>query len=603
MLLLGLLAFAGANAQTTLIWDPNGAGAGTGTGGGIWDTTTLNWTANGAGTDSTVAWTNDGTVAAAFPRSTIAETYAAGSSYTVNVASAINVRGMDIGSSVWNSSTVLSFSGAGSLALTDPSITVRAVTAVIAVPLASNGGLTMNATFAGILRLDVANPNLQGVTTLNSGTLVFNHPGALGPESTGNGIGIGDGTLNFNYVSGGDFAYTLADPITIWGSNSNSPRISIAYDSGANRSITLTGPITLDEDARLKGGSLYGTGSARIVASGVISESVAGRNVRMEGDIVLSGTNTFTGRVIVALDNSYSGVNRVTVPVFNNELSAGPLGQGTGLQLGRDNGEGGASGEVFYSGGTATSNRSIQIEGPYGLIGISNSASTLTLTGLISGTGGSVSHNFEKDGPGTLVLTAANTYTGNTTIKAGTLLANNASGSALGANWVQVESGATLGGGGFIGGTTTIVNGGHLAPGNSAGTLTFTNGLTLLDGAILDFQLGTTSDKLVVSGGALTGPLGGTVTLNLSDAGGFAPGSYTLFDFTGATTSNFDASIFSLGTLPGGAIGDYSFAIVGTTLTLTTTASAIPEPAAAAGFFGLGALGWAAFRHRRRIAV
>src|SRR5690606_7742699 len=93
-------------------------------------------------------------------------------------------------------------------------------------------------------------------------------------------------------------------------------------------------------------------------------------------------------------------------------------------------------------------------------------------------------------------------------------------------------SSQTLGGGGSIAGLTTIGSGAALAPGSSPGTLTFTNGLTLDAGAILNFELGTVSDLIAVTGGTLTGPSAGTVTLNLSDSGGFAAGTYTLFDYT-----------------------------------------------------------------------
>jgi len=290
------------------------------------------------------------------------------------------------------------------------------------------------------MRLNIANPGLQGLITIGSGTLLYNHAGAIGPESGGtpNSIEIGDGVLRFGSVTGGDFAYTLADSILISGSNSNSPRISIVEDGSSTRSVTLTGPITLQEDARFKGGDPYAAGRAQIISSGVISG--VGKNVRIEGDVVLSGANTFTGQVIVAFANAYSGNSRVTIPVFNDDLTAGPLGPALVLVLGRDAGEGGPSGEVFYTGGTATSNRTIQIEGNSGTIGVTNSASTLTLTGVISGSGGSVSHDLEKAGPGTLVLKGDNTFEGDTNLTNGTLIVGH--NNALGTNGeAEVELG------------------------------------------------------------------------------------------------------------------------------------------------------------------
>jgi hypothetical protein len=160
-------------------------------------------------------------------------------------------------------------------------------------------------------------------------------------------------------------------------------------------------------------------------------------------------------------------------------------------------------------------------------------------------------------------------------------------------------SGQTLGGSGSINGLTTFASGSHLAPGNSPGTITFTNGVTLNNGSILDFELGTTSDLIRVSGGLLTGSASaGGITLNLANSGGFAPATYILFDFTGATTSSFDLSDFTLGSTISGYT--YSLALNGNALELTSVATAIPEPSTYALIFGAGVLGVAGYRRRRR---
>lgn len=77
-----------------------------------------------------------------------------------------------------------------------------------------------------------------------------------------------------------------------------------------------------------------------------------------------------------------------------------------------------------------------------------------------------------KEGSGRWTLSGANTYTGTTTVSAGTLLVN---GTNSGTGAVTVASGATLGGTGQLAGATTVS--GFHSPGASPGLQTFTNNL------------------------------------------------------------------------------------------------------------------------------
>lgn len=199
---------------------------------------------------------------------------------------------------------------------------------------------------------------------------------------------------------------------------------------------------------------------------------------------------------------------------------------------------------------------------------------------------------FTKLGAGTMTLNGANTYTGATNVSAGTLVVNG----SLANTAVSIASGAILGGSGSVGGLATFASGAHLAPGNSPGTLTFTNGLTLDGGSIVDFEVGAASDLLRISGGTLTGPSSGTVTINLTDSGGFAANTYVLFDFTGAALSDFSAADFALGTTIAGY--DYSFNLTSTSLELVATA--IPESSTYAALLGAASLGLVIARRRQR---
>lgn len=150
-----------------------------------------------------------------------------------------------------------------------------------------------------------------------------------------------------------------------------------------------------------------------------------------------------------------------------------------------------------------------------------------------------------KAGPGTMRLTAANTYNGGTTISAGRLLVNNATGSGTGSGAVLV-SGGTLGGTGTIAGTVTVLGGSTLAPGMSIGTLTLNSAPTLSGITAMEIDRNGGSplaDKIVLTSGTLN--YGGTlVVTNIGTA--LAGGEvFTLFNAPaysdGFATSNLPA--------------------------------------------------------------
>jgi fibronectin-binding autotransporter adhesin len=127
------------------------------------------------------------------------------------------------------------------------------------------------------------------------------------------------------------------------------------------------------------------------------------------------------------------------------------------------------------------------------LTSIATGGNLLTVGGAVSGSG----FGIEKVGVGAAALTAANSYTGTTTVSEGTLLVN---GSHTGGGAYSVASGATLGGTGSTTSVLAVSAGGTLAPGASVGT--FTVGGADIDGKLLVEYNGDTSaiDKLIVTG-------------------------------------------------------------------------------------------------------
>jgi autotransporter-associated beta strand protein len=118
---------------------------------------------------------------------------------------------------------------------------------------------------------------------------------------------------------------------------------------------------------------------------------------------------------------------------------------------------------------------------------LGNNDLNTTFSGVIQGDGdgGGTGSSLTKIGSGRLNLAGSNTYTGGTTVESGTLLANNASGSATGFGNVFVTAG-TFGGAGTVAGRLTVGtgsgSGAFLAPGNSGvkpGSLTIQKRLIL----------------------------------------------------------------------------------------------------------------------------
>ena len=167
-------------------------------------------------------------------------------------------------------------------------------------------------------------------------------------------------------------------------------------------------------------------------------------------------------------------------------------------------------------------------------IGGNNKSSTFS--GAISN--GSGTTQLIKTGNGTLVLAGTCSHSGSTSVNSGRLIVNGGmSGSA-----VSVNAGAAIGGGGSIG-ATTLSSGSILEPGSGGAGVLATGALTLNNGSISNFELGSTADQANVAGNLV---LNGT--LNVTDLGGMA-GSFTLFTYTGSLSG----AGLTLGSMPSGS--------------------------------------------------
>lgn len=147
-----------------------------------------------------------------------------------------------------------------------------------------------------------------------------------------------------------------------------------------------------------------------------------------------------------------------------------------------------------------------------------------TFSGVISG-----AQTLTIDGPGRVILSAANTYTGATKVVSGRLAVN---GSIVSA--VTVDQGGELGGTGRIDADVRVQSGGVYAPGNSIGRQIITGNLSFGAGGIYAVELDpTTSDVAEVSGSI---DLTGAILQLIFTRDTYAPVmAYEIIDNTGGT--------------------------------------------------------------------
>lgn len=190
----------------------------------------------------------------------------------------------------------------------------------------------------------------------------------------------------------------------------------------------------------------------------------------------------------------------------------------------------------------------------------------------------------DKMGQGTMSLSGVNSYTGSTRILEGTL-AITGEGSIATSTTIEISSGAVLDvsattdpwqlangqkliGDGTIRGAT-VVNG-QLIAGNSIGSITFANGLSLAGITLLEVDAGLNLSDLVTVGSSLA--FGGVLDVaNLN--GTFAVGqSFNLFDFANGTGT---FSQVNLPTLNEGLAWDQSLLYENGSISVVTV---VPEP-------------------------
>ncbi|MFM2294170.1 MAG: hypothetical protein RLZZ350_583, partial [Verrucomicrobiota bacterium] len=367
----------------------------------------------------------------------------------------------------------------------------------------------------------------SGTITLAGGTLLLK-PSGSATSGFSNNINVTanstlqyDGTGTFGAV---DFSALTGVP---------GATLTLTHTAGGPDRLRLYGNFTNDANLNLNGAGIalapYAASGVQIY-NGVISGSGQIVN-RGAATLYLNNTNTFTGGVTPTTGTIALGADSVVTSAPT--VDASPLGTGA-LNLGIE-GAGATTSATLLANGAARTianpivypassnvytliiggSNNLTFSGAYNLSGadssggvsrplqVDNTAIT-KFSGVISDS--SLNCGLTKTGTGLLLLDGVNTFTGPTTISAG-----------------------TLGGTGTL--ASNLINSATLAPGDNAiGTLTVLGALTLSAGSTNAFELNaaTHTNDLVTGMTAVT--YGGTLSLaNL--AGTFTNGtSFKLFN-------------------------------------------------------------------------
>ncbi|EKE2773610.1 fibronectin-binding autotransporter adhesin ShdA [Salmonella enterica subsp. enterica serovar Truro] len=405
--------------------------------------------------------------------------------------------------------------------------------------LSGSGSLVKTGT--GELTLSGDN-SYSGGTTITGGTLTADHADSLGTGTIANSgvLQVGEGELENTLSGSGSLVKTGTGELTLSGDNTYSGGTTITGGTLTAGHADSLGSGDIDNSGVLKVGegelenTLSGTGSLVKTGTGELT---------LSGDNTYSGGTTITGGTLTAdhADSLGTGAiaNSGVLQVGEGELENTLSGSGSLVKTGT--GELTLSGDNTYSGGTTITGGTLRADhaDSLGSGDIDNSGVLKVgegeLENTLSGSGSLV-----KTGTGELTLSGDNnTYSGDTTIADGTLIAANVN--ALGSG--NIDNSGTLmldANGAFelanitthTGATTALAAGSTL----DAGQLIQENGSTL------SIDLGAATDDAMITADSVT--LGGT--LNVTGIGSVTDSwtpeayTYTLIDSDSAITSDFD---------------------------------------------------------------
>jgi autotransporter-associated beta strand protein len=386
--------------------------------------------------------------------------------------------------------------------------------------------------------------NWGGAVPGSGSALIFN--GTTRQTNTNDLIGLTVPWLEFNndgFVLSGN-ALTISSSITnTTGNNAlNTPvtlggAVKVQSDAGTltlggnwtdgTQNLTIDGAGNTTASGTINGtGSLTKNGGGTLQLSGISANTLSGSTLISAGTLSLAktaGVNAIAGNLTVGDGVGGAGADVLRLDAANQivDSSAVTVSASGSLNL---NG----FSETIASLSGASSASLVALGAGTLAVGDANSA---TFAGTISGTGDIV-----KQGSGTLTLSGANTYSGDTTISAGTL-ALGTGGSISTSAMLTIASGATFDVSAIpfnLGSGKTLARNATSGTGTINGSITFDSGANL---SLLSDGPNKTVGNLSVTGNLTLN--NNTIAINVS-GGVLDTGSYTLVTYTGTRSGTFN---------------------------------------------------------------
>ncbi|MFL9983592.1 autotransporter domain-containing protein [Paraburkholderia sediminicola] len=444
----------------------------------------------------------------------------------------------------------------------------------------NTAGSSFVATIQNLAGGSIISQNGSGIRTLNGNSTIIN--AGLVQSGIGTAITMGNGNDSLilqtgSVINGSADGGAGSNTVTLQGSGTASnafTNFQTLLMQGTLWNWTGSGTFTL---AHVQTGTLNLTGTlgasaTALVDSGATLQANAQNlpsNVTDNGLVRFAqdSAGTYTGSLsgTGAVDKTGAGVLTLAPAAANGNTYSGgtTIDQGT-IAVGANNALGANTGGLTFNSGTLQLTTSFDLAGTRAITlaagggTIDTQSFDTTLTQAVSGTGA-----LTKAGSGSLLMTGVSTFSGATTVAAGTLAigdATHANAALTGGGATTVASGATLGGYGSV--TGAVTNNGTLAVANALPSFANEgNGAFSINGSLVNAGLvqiggpaaggvgnrlnvagnyagqngtiglntvvagdGAASDRLVLSGGTATG----STRLQVTNVGG--QGAQTVTD-------------------------------------------------------------------------